>query len=301
MSEEDVIEEARTWKRELGLPERRHGMESTESIADILDRVARIAEKGKERYAEIRAVLDQKINSCAAMVRELPDQRAAGDVAGCQGLLGFVRAYGVSEECPRKSVDCWAGRLEYWKGAEAYLRDLQMGPNYMGAHFYSPVFLWDSLSKAAFKFANEPSLLQSGESLILGGTTGPGKTFSALAVACHARMKLGWSDIMFVDAGGLLEYSSKQENLVERARTARLLIIDDLGTERSTEKAGGVLYRVVNRRLEVGYPTVVTCNMNEKDFFDVYHEARLRDRLKTYKMLFTNLPSKRQKPIIEGR
>lgn len=301
MSEDDVIEEARAWKRDLGIPERREGMDSTESLASILDRVARIAEKGKERYAEIRALMDEKIHGCKAMVREVPDQGAAVEVAGCQGLMGYVRVYGVSEACARKSLDCWAGRLEYQKGAEGYLRELQMGPNYMGAHFFGHGFVWDSLSKAAYRFANEPGLLLAGESLILGGTTGPGKTYSALAIACHAKMKHGWSDVMFIDACGLLEWSSKQEALVERARVARLLIIDDLGTERHTEKTNGMLYRIINRRLEMGYPTVITCNMNEGDFFEAYHEARLKDRLKTYKMMFTNLPSKRQKPMLDGR
>lgn len=292
--EDDVIEEARAWKRDLGIEGRPSGS-GMGTIKDALEVIQRVAEKGKQRYAEIKAEIDAKQEGCTAMVNTMT-QAEAVEVAGCTGLTGFIRAYGVSEGCSRKSLDCWAGRRQYIQGAESYLRGLEMGPNYAGAHFFSSGFIWDSLSKAAYKFANEPHLLAGGESLILGGSTGPGKTFAALAIASHARMKLGWETILFQEASGLLDWSSRHEGLMDKARTCKLLIIDDLGTEKNNDAGkNNSLYRVINRRLEIGYPTVITCNMNEGDFFARYNEERLIDRLRTYKMMFTNLPSKRNK------
>ena len=57
-----------------------------------------------------------------------------------------------------------------------------------------------------------------------------------------------------------------------------LLIIDDLGTEMTTSFSESVLYNVVNTRLNLGKPMIISTNCTPEDMQGIYHD-RLISRL----------------------
>lgn len=104
--------------------------------------------------------------------------------------------------------------------------------------------------------ANSPSLL-------LTGGTGLGKT---LMSACLGRTLTARDvGVTYVRVGDLLRaYEAAQFGGEERPRQfeeVELLILDDLGTEMTTQFTNSVLYSLLDGRLSVGRPTVISTNL----------------------------------------
>ena len=107
----------------------------------------------------------------------------------------------------------------------------------------------------------------SGNLLFVGGT-GLGKTFLA---ACTARAVAdrGYS-VVYEPAGHLFskleqaKFSPSEENRREAAKFTEcdLLIIDDLGTEMPGQFVTAALYSLLNDRLLMGKPMLITTNLN---------------------------------------
>lgn len=100
-------------------------------------------------------------------------------------------------------------------------------------------------------------------SLLLTGGTGLGKT---LLSACIGR-SLTQQDVgvVYARAGELLRaYESSQFGSAERPakfEEAELLILDDLGTEMTTQFTNATLYNLLDGRLLAGRPTVISTNL----------------------------------------
>ena len=67
-----------------------------------------------------------------------------------------------------------------------------------------------------------------------------------------------------------------------------LLIIDDLGTEFSTQFAESVLYNVINNRINKNLPTIISSNYGPDEFDGIYND-RLISRL-TYEFTVISFP-----------
>jgi len=107
----------------------------------------------------------------------------------------------------------------------------------------------------------------SGNLLFVGGT-GLGKTFLA---ACTARAVADRGcSVVYEPAGHLFskleqaKFSPSEENRREAARFTEcdLLIIDDLGTEMPGQFVTAALYSLLNDRLLMGKPMLITTNLN---------------------------------------
>lgn len=113
-------------------------------------------------------------------------------------------------------------------------------------------------------------------SLLFYGETGLGKTHLSLAIAGQ-----------LIEKGLFVLYDSTQNimNRLERERFGRgtsdgeyekmlydcdLLILDDLGTEFSTQFTVSALYNIINNRLLSGKPTVISTNMDLKGIEEKY-------------------------------
>lgn len=131
--------------------------------------------------------------------------------------------------------------------------------------------------ECAMKFAADPK-----EWLLYTGRFGTGKTHLAAAIANYALAN--GTDVIFQPVPDLLDQlrigygnaSESYEERFDRFRTVPLLILDDLGAQSPTPWAEEKLYQIINYRYVYKLPTVVTSNVNMRDW-DGRIASRLRD------------------------
>lgn len=136
--------------------------------------------------------------------------------------------------------------------------------------------------------------------LILRGSYGTGK--SHLAVAVMRAMGCG----IFITQGTLLKKlrdtyrDDKAEDIVEKCKTAKLLVLDEIGLSTGGRDELPALHEILGERHNMRKPTVLTSNAKTTDEFYSYIGERMADRLKQsgYKQLVftgtTNRPEYRQ-------
>lgn len=133
--------------------------------------------------------------------------------------------------------------------------------------------------RAAREFAQDPQGW-----LVFVGPVGCGKTHLAAAIANQCLADGGRP--FFVNVPELLDHlrstyapgsNVTYDERFEEVRTAQLLILDDLGTESSSEWAREKIYQIFNRRYNTRAPTVVTMNPREYDRLDERVKSRLND------------------------
>lgn len=97
--------------------------------------------------------------------------------------------------------------------------------------------------------------------LVLGGTTGRGKT------------RLAWEAIKsrYIQHGGrprsigaetFARRMLRETDLIDKLAWARLLLIDDLGKERMTSTAESVIFELIRERTDNELPTIYTTNFD---------------------------------------
>lgn len=124
-------------------------------------------------------------------------------------------------------------------------------------------------------------------SLLLCGGTGLGKT---LLSACLARtLTMQDVGVVYTRVSAMLrEYENAQFGGAERPRAyeeTQLLIIDDLGTEMSTQFTNSVLYSVLDSRLLEGHPTVISTNLSSATLQQRYPPQLISRLLGQYELL----------------
>ena len=101
--------------------------------------------------------------------------------------------------------------------------------------------------------------------LSLHGPYGVGKTH--LAVAAAAEREDRGDEVFFATVADLLDYLRatfapdspvSHDDLLDRIRTADVLVLDDMGAERSTPFAEDKLFQIVGYRYEERLPTIIT-------------------------------------------
>ena len=119
-------------------------------------------------------------------------------------------------------------------------------------------------------------------SLFLFGATGLGKTFLS---SCIAKKLL--EDGRNVVFGSILDLFRKVEsehfgrsegNTADVIINAELVILDDLGSEFQTSFTDSVLYEILNDRLNLGKPTIISTNLSMEELNKKYNE-RIVSRL----------------------
>ena len=136
--------------------------------------------------------------------------------------------------------------------------------------------LRDAFTYARHEYAENPQGW-----LVFQGVNGCGKTHLAAAIANH-RMTKGES-VLFIVVPDLLDHlratfspSSpiSYDRRLEEVKTARFLVLDDLGTESATPWAREKLYQICNYRYLAKLPTVFTTTHRIEDL-----DPRLRVRM----------------------
>ena len=106
-----------------------------------------------------------------------------------------------------------------------------------------------------------------GQNLVIGGPIGVGKTHAGFAAA---RVPFGEGETVVYHPVGMLLRALHWENadagqVMERACTAGVLYLDDLGVERSNDLAQDQLYDIINHRWSESLPMIVTSNLAPDD------------------------------------
>jgi DNA replication protein DnaC len=109
------------------------------------------------------------------------------------------------------------------------------------------------------------SIKKDNVGLYLHGGTGSGKTYIAAAIANALVDKGEWVYMHNMAAMSSMlrdNFNGGHAELMHRATTANLFIIDDFGTECTTEYALQNTYELIEARVESAKPMIVTSNTN---------------------------------------
>lgn len=158
--------------------------------------------------------------------------------------------------------------LEIRLEAEARRAERLLEESRVGVRFRSRTF--DNFDGLSFPAAHTKAIeyairfeSNKGEGLLFTGNPGTGKTHLAAAITNYIATELK-IPVRFAGFADLLESIKKKFNsdddLVKEFGTVPLLVIDDLGKERTSEWSNSVLYRIVNTRYEHCLPIVITTN-----------------------------------------
>lgn len=104
------------------------------------------------------------------------------------------------------------------------------------------------------------------QGLILYGTVGTGKSFTAACIA-NALLEQSVEVIMtsFVKILQDIQHIDDEGEYVKRLNRAELLIIDDLGAERNTDYALEKVYNIIDSRVRIAKPMILTTNLDIKE------------------------------------
>ncbi len=123
------------------------------------------------------------------------------------------------------------------------------------------------------------------KSLLFQGAPGLGKTHLSLAIA-RELIERGFG-VIYVSAPELLSRMARENvdfNYSENISTGQylsdcdLLILDDLGTEYSTKFTVAALYNIINNRVILSKPTIISTNLSVKELEEKY-DKRIVSRI----------------------
>lgn len=176
------------------------------------------------------------------------------------------------------------------ENAERSRRSLERRLRFSGIKSFKPMadFEWTwpaRIERDVIERALTLDFVAEARNLVLVGRNGLGKTMIAHNI-CHAAVLAGYS-VLFRPAPALLEDLQRQapEGRRRKLRTyanVDLLCIDEVGYLSFDDKAGDLLYEVINRRYE-RKPVILTTNRPFKEWNEVFPNATcivtLLDRL----------------------
>lgn len=128
-------------------------------------------------------------------------------------------------------------------------------------------------------------MLAKNQGLLLYGDVGTGKTHLACCVGNYLMERMttvfATSLVKILQKAKSFRDADDEESYLSRMNFADLLILDDLGAERSTDYALEIVYNVIDGRYRCGKPMIVTTNLTlpeMQDTTDIRYK-RIYDRI----------------------
>jgi DNA replication protein DnaC len=137
-------------------------------------------------------------------------------------------------------------------------------------------------AQAAYEFARQPN----GWLVLMSKFAASGKTHLAAAIA-NFRQEQG-DEVLFVTTPDLLDFlrmtfnpgsNTSFDRRFQTVRNARLLVLDDLGTESASAWAREKLFQIIDYRYVAKLPTVITTSKQTDEI-----DGRIRSRLLDQRM-----------------
>lgn len=126
-------------------------------------------------------------------------------------------------------------------------------------------------------------MVEKNQGLLFFGGVGTGKTFAAACIANYLLDRMVpvvmTSFVKLLDS--MQSFKDDDEKMISKLNRAKLLIIDDLGAERSTDFALEKVYNIIDSRYRARMPVILTTNLdiNEmKNAVDIRY-SRIYDRI----------------------
>lgn len=158
--------------------------------------------------------------------------------------------------------------------------DISYYPNIADKNGYIPQKVMTANLKICKEFANS---FPSGKNLLLSGGCGLGKTHLSLAIANEV-IKRGYG-VIYGSAQNILADACKEAfdysrgtEVLDDLTSCDLLILDDLGTEFTTQATTAMVYNIINTRLMSGLSTIINTNLGLEEIEKVY-SPRIYSRL----------------------
>ena len=152
---------------------------------------------------------------------------------------------------------------------------------------------------------------KSGQSIILQGQQGCGKTHLAVAairfseVSPYSVVNLGFvefitvPDLMLMLRSSFGDHSKNYENQISEAEIIKkysgvdVLILDDMGADKTSDYTVVSLYIILNSRINSCLQTIITTNLTNKGIAEFYG-PRIASRLCTFDTIKINAPDYRR-------
>lgn len=80
---------------------------------------------------------------------------------------------------------------------------------------------------------------------------------------------------------GIKSEEDKESEIIKSHTEAKILVLDDIGVEKSSEYALQLLYIVLNNRYENFKPTIFTSNLSMRELEEKYGDSRLISRIRS--------------------
>lgn len=206
-------------------------------------------------------------------------------------LLGSQRVLPIICSCKKRELE---EKEEQERNQEKQIRLKQLfTSSLMDKKFCNETFEnWDKkkgtegMYNLGIKYcSNFKKAKEEGLGLLLHGKPGNGKTYLSNCIA--NRLLQGYVPVISVSINGLLQRIQKtynsygkegEDQVLISLSNADLLIIDDLGTEQSTEWSKSKIYNIIDSRYRNGLPIIVSTNKSISELKELYEE-RTTDRL----------------------
>ena len=138
--------------------------------------------------------------------------------------------------------------------------------------------------------------------LLLQGPVGCGKSHIAAGITKEIILK-GFSAVYWNFAVLALEMRSgengqSEKTVLSKCRESDLVVLDDLGTEKASEFSARITYQIIETRMDIQRPTIVTTNISEHELPIRFPDmgARLASRFSEHlvPICFGDLPDHRR-------